>query len=265
VLKIPKSLIVDPRPKRISELPRDERPNLYWIQTFDDGLGRNPEISALSMRIIAMWSQVDVAFGDLFVSIIGVNRKPATAAYLAINAAKTQKDCLKAAAKKALTKSDHAFVCLLMDIYDEIYAYRNHLAHGIFAFPKPQPLGLCGITSSYYFIATSANIFDSQDEGFTEEVDEQDTVIYKISDLEHILSCVMWFLDVVRSCNQKVHAIVHRRRLRTISVCNELWQEPRIVLARSRQTKNPKNDPSTTGQSPSPEAPVDPQSGAKPS
>lgn len=234
-VKPPHQVLISPIPEVIEW--NQPSPKFYPDGPNERFYQENKELFARSMYLISVWSKIECTFCEMYVSLIGTNRIPSAVGFLAIRQAKAQIESCTQLAKYLLHDEDCLVINKITRFYEELYWYRNYLAHGCLGFPRPVPNGSMSSTDADCFIFARATFEDFNERGFVEPYEDIYTpvsMVFREHDLVRIAKEMHSYLDVLSQANY----IIGKSRkaiknLKAAPVFGELLLLPQFETVRS--------------------------------
>lgn len=157
-------------------------------------IAKKPKIAEALGRCIMSWSYVDWQMANLLAALMKANSKASVAIFLTLRNARAQRDVLVAAAEMTLMGTDRDKFDAIMLIYGSLQTQRADIAHGVFGsirdgegdeIPWIETKNLSKDWIDRFHTPKNQNLYQEQDDGL---IQEQNTYIYKLADLERLES-----------------------------------------------------------------------------
>lgn len=154
-----------------------------------------PALAALAMGVLAEWSQLEWALGELLQRMVGKNPAPATVMYNALSGSASKGAALKAIAEVVLEDWQKEHFDTIINLFKSSSKDRNRIAHGIWGYANELPDALLlkdPIESSKYSLSFKV---ETENNGAQSKNFENDILVYRSIDFQNIQS------DIFELCN----------------------------------------------------------------
>jgi hypothetical protein len=156
-----------------------------------------PALAALAMGVLAEWSQLEWALGELLQRMVGKNPAPASVMYYALSGSASKGAAMKALAEVVLEEWQKEHFEVIIKSFISSSKERNRIAHGLWGHANELPDALLlkdPIESAKYSLSFKVK----QENNVAEIIPfEEGILVYKATDFQNIQSDIFDLWNIV--------------------------------------------------------------------